>query len=65
MAVLTADAYAHRAHNAAHSVLEARAQSLARAHIAEAPELRDAGMDAPIMILGAVNTPEEAAASAP
>jgi alanine racemase len=64
MAVIKADAYGHGAVKVANSVLEAGAQSLAIATIGEGIELREAGIVAPIMILGAVNTPEEVAALA-
>jgi alanine racemase len=64
MAVIKADAYGHGAIKVAGTVLEAGATSLAIATIGEGIELREAGITAPILILGAVNTPEEVAALA-
>lgn len=64
MAVIKADAYGHGAIKVAGTVLESGARSLAIATIGEGIELREAGIAAPILILGAVNTPEEVAALA-
>jgi alanine racemase len=64
MAVIKADAYGHGAIKVAGTVLAAGAKSLAIATIGEGIELREAGITAPILILGAVNTPEEVAALA-
>lgn len=59
MAVVKADAYGHGAVRVAHMVLEAGATWLAIATLGEGIELREAGITAPILILGAINTPEE------
>jgi alanine racemase len=64
MAVIKADAYGHGAIKVAGTVLASGAKSLAIATIGEGIELREAGISAPILILGAVNTPEEVAALA-
>jgi alanine racemase len=62
MAVIKADAYGHGALKVAETVLEAGAKWLAIATLAEGIQLREAGIIAPILILGATNTPEEAEA---
>lgn len=59
MAVVKADAYGHGAEIVAKTVLEHGADWLAVATIAEGIELRQAGIDCEILILGAVNSPEE------
>ena len=59
MAVVKADAYGHGAVTVAETVLSAGASWLGVATIPEGIELRAAGINAPILILGAVNTPEE------
>lgn len=59
MAVVKADAYGHGAVAVAQTVLANGADSLAIATLAEGVELRQAGIDAPILILGAVNAPED------
>ena len=59
MAVVKADAYGHGAVRVAQMVLEAGATWLAIATLGEGIELREAGITAPILILGAINTPEE------
>lgn len=59
MAVVKADAYGHGAVTVAETVLSAGASWLGVATIPEGIELRAAGIKAPILILGAVNTPEE------
>lgn len=59
MAVVKADAYGHGAVTVAETVLSAGASWLGVATIPEGIELRAAGIAAPILILGAVNTPEE------
>ena len=64
MAVVKADAYGHGAVRVAKTVLEAGASWLAIATLGEGIELREAGIPAPILILGAINTPEEILASA-
>ncbi len=59
MAVVKADAYGHGATTVAKVALSNGASSLAIATLAEGIELRQAGITAPILILGAINTPEE------
>lgn len=59
MAVVKADAYGHGAVKVTHTVLKAGCSSLAIATLAEGIELREAGYCVPILILGAINTPEE------
>lgn len=64
MAVIKADAYGHGAVKVAQTVLKAGADSLAIATLGEGIELRQAGIDAPILILGAINTVPEVKAIA-
>ena len=64
MAVVKADAYGHGAIAVAQTVLESGANALAVATLGEGIELREAGITVPILILGAINTPEEIAAIA-
>lgn len=59
MAVVKADAYGHGAVRVAQMALEAGATWLAIATLGEGIELREAGITAPILILGAINTSEE------
>jgi alanine racemase len=59
MAVVKADAYGHGAIRVAQMSLEAGATWLAIATLGEGIELREGGITAPILILGAINTPEE------
>jgi alanine racemase len=59
MAVVKADAYGHGAVRVAEIALEAGANSLAIATLGEGIELREAGITAPILVLGAINTPDE------
>lgn len=59
MAVVKADAYGHGAVEVAKTVLMAGADWLAVATLGEGVELRRAGITAPILILGAINTPQE------
>ncbi|MDX2232074.1 MAG: alanine racemase [Leptolyngbyaceae cyanobacterium bins.349] len=59
MAVVKADAYGHGAVTVAQAVLQAGATWLGVATIPEGIELREAGIEAPILILGATNTPEQ------
>ncbi len=56
MAVVKADAYGHGAIEIARTVIAAGVQWLAVATVTEGIELRNAGIVAPILILGAVNT---------
>lgn len=58
MAVVKADGYGHGAVESAKAALEAGAQFLGTALLEEALELREAGIDAPILVLGRIN-PED------
>jgi len=62
MAVVKADGYGHGSVAVARTVLSAGASHLAVARFNEALELRDAGITAPILVLGMV-MPEEADAA--
>jgi alanine racemase len=64
MAVVKADAYGHGAVTIAQSALAAGAQWLGVATVPEGVELREAGIAAPILIMGAVNHGEEVEAIA-
>ncbi|HEY9887981.1 MAG TPA: alanine racemase, partial [Candidatus Obscuribacterales bacterium] len=64
MAVVKADAYGHGAVTVAQTALAAGAQWLGVATVPEGLELREAGITAPILIMGAVHSPEEVAAIA-
>lgn len=59
MAVIKADAYGHGATTVAQAVLRAGAGWLGVATIPEGIELREAGIEAPILVLGANHTPEQ------
>jgi len=59
MAVVKADAYGHGAVTVAQTVLQAGATWLGVATIPEGIELREAGLEAPILLLGATTTPEQ------
>lgn len=59
MAVVKADAYGHGAVTVSQTVLEAGADWLGVATLPEGIELRQAGISAPILILGATYTPEQ------
>lgn len=59
MAVVKADAYGHGAVTVAQAALQAGATWLGVATIPEGIELREAGIDAPILLLGATNLPEQ------
>ncbi len=59
MAVVKADAYGHGVVKVAETVLKNGATWLAIATLGEGVELREAGITAPILILGATNTAEE------
>jgi alanine racemase len=59
MAVVKADAYGHGAVTIAKTVLESGASWLGVATVPEGVELREAGIKAPILILGATHTPEQ------
>lgn len=59
MAVVKADAYGHGAIAVAKTALQHGASWLGVATIPEGIELRKAGIDAPILILGATHTPDQ------
>ena len=59
MAVVKADAYGHGAVTVARTVLQHGATWLGVATIEEGVELRKAGINAPILILGAIRSPEQ------
>ena len=59
MAVVKADAYGHGAVTVAQTALANGADSLAIATLAEGVELRQGGIDAPVLILGAINAVED------
>lgn len=59
MAVVKADAYGHGAVRVAQTALQAGADWLAIATLGEGIELREAGITAPILLLGGINSPEE------
>jgi alanine racemase len=64
MAIVKADAYGHGAEAIAQTALQAGAAWLGVATIPEGIELRQAGIVAPILVLGATNTPEQVRAIA-
>ncbi|MFE1746205.1 alanine racemase [Coleofasciculus sp. H7-2] len=64
MAVVKADAYGHGAITVAEVACQAGASWLGVATIPEGIQLREAGIQAPILILGASNTPEQVRAIA-
>jgi len=64
MAVVKADAYGHGAIAIAQTALQQGASWLGVATIPEGMELRNAGIQAPILVLGAVNAPEQVEAIA-
>ncbi len=64
MAVVKADAYGHGAVAVARTAIAAGAKWLGVATVPEGLELRQAGLTAPILIMGAVNDPEEVQAIA-
>ncbi|NET35919.1 MAG: alanine racemase [Cyanothece sp. SIO1E1] len=64
MAVVKADAYGHGAVIVAQTVLRAGATWLGVATIPEGIELREAGIEAPILLLGAIYSPEQVEAIA-
>lgn len=64
MAVVKADAYGHGAVTVAQTVLQAGASWLGVATVPEGIELRQAGIKAPILILGATHTAEQISAIA-
>ena len=64
MTVVKADAYGHGAIAVARTALAAGASWLGVATVPEGIELRQAGLDAPILVMGAVNDSEEIVAIA-
>lgn len=64
MAVVKADAYGHGAIMVAQTVLDAGASGLCVATLGEGIQLREAGISAPILLLGATNTPAQVSAIA-
>lgn len=64
MAVVKADAYGHGAVSVAQTALKAGASWLGVATVPEGIELREAGIKAPILVLGATYTPEQVEAIA-
>jgi alanine racemase len=64
MAVVKADAYGHGAVSVARAALKVGANTLGVATVPEGIELREAGIKAPILILGATYTPEQVEAIA-
>lgn len=64
MSVVKADAYGHGALTVARTVLRSGAQWLGVATVPEGIELRQAGIDVPILVMGAVNEPAEILATA-
>lgn len=64
MAVVKADAYGHGAVTVSQTVLSAGASWLGVATIPEGIELREAGIKAPILVLGATYSPEQIRAMA-
>jgi alanine racemase len=59
MAVVKADAYGHGAVTVAQTALQSGASWLGVATVPEGIQLREAGIKAPILILGAAHTPEQ------
>lgn len=59
MAIVKADAYGHGAVTIAQTVLQSGASWLGVATIPEGIELREAGIEAPILVLGATHTSEQ------
>lgn len=59
MAVVKADAYGHGAVTVAQTALKSGANWLGVATVPEGIQLREAGIQAPILILGATHTPEQ------
>ena len=59
MAVVKADAYGHGAVTVSQTVLQAGATWLGVATIPEGIELREAGIEAPILVMGATHTAEQ------
>lgn len=64
MAVVKADAYGHGATVVARTALDAGASGLCVATVQEGIQIREAGIKAPVLLLGATNTPEQVRAIA-
>lgn len=64
LAVVKADAYGHGAIAIASTVLGAGAKALGVATIPEGVRLREAGIEAPILLLGSIHSPDEVRAIA-
>ncbi|MGQ4647599.1 alanine racemase [Lyngbya aestuarii] len=64
MAVVKADAYGHGAAIVAKTVLEAGVAGVCVATVQEGIQLREAGIEAPVLIFGATDTPEQVRAIA-
>jgi alanine racemase len=63
MAVVKADAYGHGAPSASRAALEAGAACLGVATLEEGAQLREAGLNCPIVVLGSIHTGTEVAAA--
>jgi alanine racemase len=59
MAVIKADAYGHGAVTVANTLLECGVTTFGVATVPEGVELRENGINGPILVLGAVNTPAQ------
>lgn len=59
MAVVKADAYGHGAVLVGQTAIECGARYLGVATLEEGVQLREAGLNCPIVVLGAINTPDE------
>ena len=64
IAVVKADAYGHGAEAVARALADVGCSRLATLSVAEAAQLRDAGTALPILVLGGVNDPADAAGAA-
>jgi alanine racemase len=64
MAVVKADAYGHGATFVARVAIESGASGLCVATLEEGIQLREAGIEAPILLLGAINSPQQVQAIA-
>ena len=64
IAVVKADAYGHGALDVSRALVAAGCPSLATLTVAEAVELRDGGLDVPIIVLGGLHDSDEAAEAA-
>lgn len=64
IAVVKADAYGHGSIDVSRTLLDAGCRQLAVLSVAEAQELREAGIAAPILVLAGVHSPAEASQAA-